>query len=252
MFFGPIGKTKWRPWPLIGWDIFDFSSETTEPNSTKLDRKQDLNALYQGCVFRVNRKNKMAALASDWLRHFQLLLWNRWMEFNETWQEASSQCLLPHLYMCFSGKSGKSAHGTAHALRCSARCTQGRIQGRAKIGDRAGGGGGGLLQESASSDWKATATNQMYSNDLEACGMKCCYFLFHSEVNFFMRSLFSGERQWPFGPLVSAPEPKAQVHYCDHALSVVRRPSVRPSSVCPSLTFHIFDFSSETTEHNSM
>ena len=36
--------------------------------------------------------------------------------------------------------------------------------------------GGGLLQESASSYWKATATNQMYSNDLEACGMKCCYF----------------------------------------------------------------------------
>ena len=24
----------------------------------------------------------------------------------------------------------------------------------------------------------------MYSNDLEACGMKGCYFLFHSEVNF--------------------------------------------------------------------
>ena len=59
-----------------------------------------------------------------------------------------------------------------------ARSTKGRSQGRAKKGD------GGLLQESASSDWKATATNQMYSNDLEACGMKCCYFLFHSEVNF--------------------------------------------------------------------
>ena len=55
-----------------------------------------------------------------------------------------------------------------------------------KGGSRAGRkiGDGGLLQESASSDWKATATNQMYSNDLEACGMKCCYFLFHSEVNF--------------------------------------------------------------------
>ena len=25
--------------------------------------------------------------------------------------------------------------------------------------------------------------------------------------------------------IFSAPEPKAQVHYCDHALSVVRRPS---------------------------
>ena len=61
---------------------------------------------------------------------------------------------------------------------------------------------GWILQERASSDWKATAKNQMYSNDLEACGMKCCYFLFHSEVNFFMRSLFSGERQWPFWPLV--------------------------------------------------
>ena len=84
VFFGLIGKTRWPPWPLIGWDIFDFSSETTERNSTKLDRKQDLNVLYQVCVFWADRKNKMAALASDWLRHFRLLLWNRWTEFNET------------------------------------------------------------------------------------------------------------------------------------------------------------------------
>ena len=85
VFFGPFGKTKWPPWPLIGWDIFDFFSETTERNSPKLDRKLDLNALYQVCVFRADRKNKMATLASDWLRHFRLLLWNRWKEFNETW-----------------------------------------------------------------------------------------------------------------------------------------------------------------------
>ena len=77
-----------------------------------------------------------------------------------------------------------------------ARSTQGQILGRAKIGD------GGLLQESASSVWKATATNQMYSNDLEACGMKCCYLFVPFRCQFFMRSLFSGERQWPFGPLV--------------------------------------------------
>ena len=77
VFFGPIRKTRWPPLPLIGWDIFDFFSETAERNSTKLDRKQDLNVLYQVCVFRADRKNKMAALASDWLRHFQLLLWNR-------------------------------------------------------------------------------------------------------------------------------------------------------------------------------
>ena len=140
VFFGPIGKTRCPPWPLIGWDIFDFSSETAKRNSTKLDRKQDLSALYQVCVFsgrsekqdgrpwplidwdifdfsetaernsakhdrkqdhnvlcqvcvfQADRINKMAALASDWLRHFQLLLWNRWTEFNETWQKAISQC----------------------------------------------------------------------------------------------------------------------------------------------------------------
>ena len=103
VFFGPIGKTRWPPWPLIGWDIFDFSSEIAERNSTKLDRKQDLNVLYQVCVFRAYRKNKMAALASNWLRHFWLLLWNRWTEFNETCQEARSQRPLPSL--CFSGLS---------------------------------------------------------------------------------------------------------------------------------------------------
>ena len=148
VFFGPIGKTRWLPWPLISGDIFDFSSETAERNSMKLDRMQDLNVLYQVCVFsdcsekqdghpghwlaetfsisplkplngiqwnltgskistsstkfvffRTVRKNKMATLAIDWLRHFRFLLWNRWTEFNETWQEARSQRPLPSL--CF-------------------------------------------------------------------------------------------------------------------------------------------------------
>ena len=44
-------KTKMGAWPLIGWDIFDFSSETTERNLTKLYRKQELNVLYQVFVF---------------------------------------------------------------------------------------------------------------------------------------------------------------------------------------------------------
>ena len=105
VFFGPTGKTEWPPWTLIGWDIFDFSSETAERNSTKLDRKQDLNVFYQVCVFRADRKNKMAALASDWLRHCQLLFWNHWTEFNENWQEARSQHPLPSL--CFPGRSEK-------------------------------------------------------------------------------------------------------------------------------------------------
>ena len=43
-------------------------------------------------------------------------------------------------------------------------------------------------------------------------------------------------------PFFSEHETKAQAHYCNHALSVFR-----PTS----LTFHILDFSSETTKHNS-
>ena len=138
MVFGPIWITRWPPWPLIGWDIFNFSSETAIGNSTKPDRKQDLNDLDQICGFWANRKkmaalvsdrlrhfltsplkplnriqwnltgskkqdlnvlyqvcvfsdrsgeNKMAALASDWLRHFPFHLWNRWTEFNEIWNQ---------------------------------------------------------------------------------------------------------------------------------------------------------------------
>ena len=64
----------------------------------------------------------------------------------------------------------------------SARSAQGQIQGGAKIGH-----GGPFLQETSSSDQKATATNQMDSNDPEACGKKCCYFWFHSEVKFLTR-----------------------------------------------------------------
>ena len=103
-FFGPIRKIRWRPWPLIGWDIFDFSSATSKQNSTKLDRMQDHNVLYQVCVFWANQKNKMAALASDWLGHFRLL-WNHWTKFNKTWQDARSQRPLPSL--CFLGWSEK-------------------------------------------------------------------------------------------------------------------------------------------------
>ena len=56
-------------------------------------------------------KNKMAALASDWLRHFRLL-WNCWTEFNVIWQETRSQRPLPNLYC-----SGRSVNkDSRHAL----------------------------------------------------------------------------------------------------------------------------------------
>ena len=55
-------KNKMAARPLIGFNIFDFSSEQ---NSTKLDRMQYLNVLYEVYVFRADRKNKMSALVSD-------------------------------------------------------------------------------------------------------------------------------------------------------------------------------------------
>ena len=72
------------------------------------------------------------------------------------------------------------SHGPAHALRCCGQIRRGG--GGGKIGH-----GGPLLRETSSSDQKATETNQMDSNDLEACEKKCCYFWLHSEVKFLTR-----------------------------------------------------------------
>ena len=133
VFFSADPKTRWRPWSLIGWGIFDFSSETTEQNSMKLDPKNKMTALASDWLryfrlplwtefnetwlearsqralpslcFWADRKNKMAALASDWLSYFCHLLWNHRTEFNETWQEARSLRPLPSL--CFLGRSEK-------------------------------------------------------------------------------------------------------------------------------------------------
>ena len=111
-------KTRWPPRHLTDCDFIDFSSETTEWNSTKLERKQDLNVLYQVCGFLADRKYKMATPASDWLRHFRLLLCDRYFEFNETWKEARSKRPLPRL--CFSGRWEKQdGHPASDWLRHS-------------------------------------------------------------------------------------------------------------------------------------
>ena len=67
-----------------------------------------------------------------------------------------------------------------YKFRCFlVRSDQRRIQGWANIGH-----GGPLLQQTSSSDRKATATNPMHSNVQEACRMKCCCFWFHFEIKF--------------------------------------------------------------------
>ena len=86
----------------LTFHIFDFS-QTAEQNFTILDMKQELNVLYQICVW-ANRKTKMATPASDWPTHFQLLLWNHWTELIETWLEARSRRPLPNLFFGPIGK----------------------------------------------------------------------------------------------------------------------------------------------------
>ena len=109
VFFGPIGKLRWPHWSLIGWDILDFSTETAERNLTKLDRKQDRNTLYKVCVFRADRKNKMAAMASNWLRHFRFLLWNRWTEAE--WNLTGSKISTSSTKLVFFGPIKKNQDG---------------------------------------------------------------------------------------------------------------------------------------------
>ena len=93
-FFWPIGKTRWPPWPLIGWDIFDYSSETAEQNSTKLNRKQDLNVLYQVCIFRrsVNKNDRPGRFLKNVAHctqvHDMLPFWAScfyWFYFSNQW-----------------------------------------------------------------------------------------------------------------------------------------------------------------------
>ena len=96
-----FGKTKWPTRPLnvlrnfrLLWNCWmEFNEFLQEARS---------QCFFQVCVFRSDRENKMATLASDWLRHFRLLLWNRWTEFNETWHEAI--CQPPLRSLCFSGR----------------------------------------------------------------------------------------------------------------------------------------------------
>ena len=67
-------KTQYgRPGLWLAETYFDFSSETAERNSAKLDRKQDLNVLYQVCVFRAEKWIKIATLAnpSKKVAHFK-------------------------------------------------------------------------------------------------------------------------------------------------------------------------------------
>ena len=180
VFFWPIGKTIWPPWRLIGWDIFDFSSETAERNLTELDRKQDFNVLYQVVFFGPIGKTTWPPLASDGLRHFRLLLWKRWTEFNETWEEARSQRPSPSL--CFSGRSEKH-HGRP-----------------------------GLWMAEKFSTSPLNGIQRIWQEGKSQCPLPSLCFPGRTEnkncrIGWFLKKVAhrtQGHDMWPFGPLVSS------------------------------------------------
>ena len=100
---------------------FDFSSVTAEQDSTKLDRKQDLNVVYQFCVIRADKKGRPGLWLAETFSTSPLWPLNRiqrnltgskistssakFVLFDETWLETRYQRPLQSL--CFSGRSEK-------------------------------------------------------------------------------------------------------------------------------------------------
>ena len=101
VFFELMGKPRWSLWPLIGCDIFYFSSEPAERNSTNLRRSNISTSSTKFVFFEPIRKPRW--LLWPLIGWDIFVFWTRWMEFNETWQEARSQHPLPSMW--FSGRA---------------------------------------------------------------------------------------------------------------------------------------------------
>ena len=122
VFFGLIGKTRWPPWPLIGWDInIDFtcitimwSVLTAFFTSSKLMNRTHWNLTWQearsqcplpSLYFSGQLENQDGRLVF-WLANTFLTSTLNQSEFNETWQETRSQWPLPGLFLCPRHKYG--------------------------------------------------------------------------------------------------------------------------------------------------
>ena len=89
----------------LTFHIFNFSDETTEWNLMKLNRKANTfvhNVLCQVCVFSVRLENKDDRPGLWLVKIFSTSLVYRWKEFDQTWQETSTQ--RPGLSLCFTGR----------------------------------------------------------------------------------------------------------------------------------------------------
>ena len=67
-------QQRWPSWLRIGWDIFDFSAAWTEFKETWQEISTQPSTKFMN--FSIPDHHSMAALASNWPRHYLLLLCN--------------------------------------------------------------------------------------------------------------------------------------------------------------------------------
>ena len=111
---------------VVNYSCLDFFYKTVDQNFFETGQKLRYHRPPPSLIL-VDRKNKMGAPASDWLRHFLILFWNtsNWTEFSETWQEARTLSLLPSL--CFLSDRNYFVYDvhnvtySSHGAPCSAQ-----------------------------------------------------------------------------------------------------------------------------------
>ena len=88
------------PWIPLGIFSILLTSSLKPLNGSKRNLTESkVSTFSTKFVFRAGRKTKMAAPASDWLRHFGPFHWNYLTEVDKTWKKARSQRPLPSLLL---------------------------------------------------------------------------------------------------------------------------------------------------------
>ena len=77
VYFGPIRKPSWPPWPLIGWDTFDFLWNRWNLTGSMVS-KSSTKIVFLGLI----GKTKMTNVASNWLRQIRLQFFSETTEQN--------------------------------------------------------------------------------------------------------------------------------------------------------------------------
>ena len=107
VFFRLIGKTRWPPWRLVGWDTFKLilwncGTEFNETWQEARSQRPPPSMCFSGW------SEKQDGYPGLWLAETFSTSPRKLLNcFNETWQEARSQCPLPNL--CIWSRSEKQS-----------------------------------------------------------------------------------------------------------------------------------------------